>query len=88
VTVSQQIRSRSSGAQRRASSMKTAKNRIHIDSRVAAGRRVDQTLREQEIRAKVAELVAARTTAVRGDSFRRSVVGGWGPAAHILRAGR
>jgi hypothetical protein len=48
---------------------KTAKNRMHIDIRVAAGRPVDQTLREQEIRAKVAELVAAGATTVREDAF-------------------
>jgi len=49
---------------------RTAKNRTHIDIRVAGGGRlVDQATREQWIRAKVAELVAAGATAVREDSF-------------------
>ena len=48
---------------------KTAKNRIHIDIRVAGGRPVDPDLREQEIRAKAAELAAAGATAVREDAF-------------------
>jgi hypothetical protein len=47
---------------------KTAKNRLHLDIRVAAGRPVDQTVREQWIRAKVAELVAAGAAAVREES--------------------
>jgi catechol 2,3-dioxygenase-like lactoylglutathione lyase family enzyme len=47
---------------------KTAKNRMHLDIRVAAGRPVDQAVRERWIRAKVAELVAAGATAVREES--------------------
>ena len=47
---------------------KTAKNRLHLDIRVAAGQPVDQTVREQWIREKVAELVAAGATAVREES--------------------
>jgi len=48
---------------------KTAKNRLHIDIRVAGEppRPVDQGLREQWIRAKVAELIAAGGTAIRED---------------------
>lgn len=48
---------------------KTAKNRIHIDIRVAAGRPVDQAIREQWIRAKAVELVAAGATVVREESY-------------------
>src|SRR3989337_2219331 len=48
---------------------KTAKNRVHIDIRVAGGRPVNPDLREQRMRAKAAELVAAGATAVREDSF-------------------
>jgi hypothetical protein len=48
---------------------KTAKNRIHIDIRVAGERPVDPQLREQWIRAKAAELVASGAIAVREDSF-------------------
>jgi Glyoxalase-like domain len=48
---------------------KTAKNRMHIDIRVAGGHPVDLGLREQWIRVKAAELVAAGATAVREDSF-------------------
>jgi Glyoxalase-like domain len=48
---------------------KTAKNRIHIDIRVAVGRRLDPGPREQSIRVKAAELVAAGATAVREDAF-------------------
>ncbi|GAA3339587.1 VOC family protein [Amorphoplanes nipponensis] len=44
---------------------KTAKNRLHIDIRVAAGRRTDPAVREQLIRSRAAELVAAGATAVR-----------------------
>jgi hypothetical protein len=46
---------------------KTAKNRLHIDIRVAGGRPVEQDLREQWIRAKVAELLAAGASAIRED---------------------
>ncbi len=48
---------------------KTAKNRMHIDVRVAGGHPDDPALREQWIRAKSAELVAAGATAVREDAF-------------------
>jgi hypothetical protein len=48
---------------------KTAKNRLHMDIRVAAGQDVDQTVREQWIRTKVADLVAAGATAVREESY-------------------
>jgi nucleotide-binding universal stress UspA family protein len=48
---------------------KSAKNRVHIDIRVAGGRPVDQAVREQWIRAKAADLVAAGATAVREDAF-------------------
>lgn len=48
---------------------KTAKNRIHIDIRVAAGRSVDPPVREEWIRAKVAELVADGGTAVREEYY-------------------
>ena len=48
---------------------KTAKNRMHIDIRVAGGRQVDPALREQWIRAKAAELVTAGATTVREDSY-------------------
>jgi 2-polyprenyl-6-methoxyphenol hydroxylase-like FAD-dependent oxidoreductase len=44
---------------------KTAKNRIHIDIRVAGEPPWDMTEREQLIRAKVGELLAAGATAVR-----------------------
>jgi hypothetical protein len=48
---------------------KVAKNRIHIDVRVAGGAPVDQATREQWIRATVAQLVAAGATAVREDAY-------------------
>jgi hypothetical protein len=48
---------------------KTAKNRVHLDIRVTAGQSVDPAVREQLIRAKVAELVAAGATAVREESY-------------------
>jgi hypothetical protein len=38
---------------------KTAKNRVHLDVRVAGGGPVDEALREQRIRDMAAELVAA-----------------------------
>lgn len=41
---------------------KTAKNRLHVDLQVSGGRQVDQTLREEAIRAKVDELVALGAT--------------------------
>jgi hypothetical protein len=48
---------------------KTAKNRMHIDIRVAGGHPVDPDLHEQWVRAKAAELAAAGATVVREDSF-------------------
>jgi hypothetical protein len=48
---------------------KTAKNRIHIDIRVAGGRSLDPDLRERWIRAKAAELLASGASAVREDAF-------------------
>ena len=48
---------------------KTAKNRFHIDIRVAAGQPVEQSVREERIRAKVAVLVGAGATAVREESY-------------------
>jgi len=48
---------------------KTAKNRMHIDIRVAGAPPWDMPEREQRIRAKVSELVAAGATAVREESF-------------------
>ena len=48
---------------------KTAKNRVHLDIRVAGGRPVDQALRERWIREKAAELVAAGATVIREDAF-------------------
>jgi hypothetical protein len=44
---------------------KTAKNRLHIDIRVAGEPPWDRTEREQLIRAKASELVAAGAVAVR-----------------------
>jgi Glyoxalase-like domain len=48
---------------------KTAKNRMHIDIRVAGKPPWDLAAREQLIRAKAAELAAAGATTVREDSF-------------------
>ena len=48
---------------------KTAKNRFHIDIRVAAGRPVEQSVREEWVRAKVTELVGAGATAVREECY-------------------
>jgi Glyoxalase-like domain len=48
---------------------KTAKNRVHVDIRVAAGQQVGPELREEWIRAKVAELADAGATAVREESY-------------------
>lgn len=47
---------------------KTAKNRLHIDIRVAGEPPWDMAEREQLIRAKAAELVAAGATTV-GEEF-------------------
>lgn len=48
---------------------KTAKNRVHIDIRVAGEPPWDMTEREQRIRVKVGELAAAGATAVREESY-------------------
>lgn len=48
---------------------KTAKNRMHIDIRVAGEPPWDMAEREQLIRAKAAELVMAGATTVREDSY-------------------
>jgi hypothetical protein len=48
---------------------KTAKNRFHIDIRVAAGQPMDPVVRTARIRDKVAELVAAGATVVREESY-------------------
>lgn len=48
---------------------KTAKNRLHIDVRVAGGRHLDQSLRRERILAMVDRLVAAGGTVLRQDSF-------------------
>ncbi len=48
---------------------KTAKNRFHIDIRVAAGQPVDPGVREEWIRAKVTQLVDAGATTVREESY-------------------
>jgi hypothetical protein len=48
---------------------KSAKNRMHIDIRVAGEPPWDLTEREQLIRAKVGELVAAGATAVREEHY-------------------
>jgi len=48
---------------------KTAKNRMHIDIRVAGEPPWDMAEREQLIRAKVAELVAAGATAQREETY-------------------
>jgi hypothetical protein len=48
---------------------KTAKNRFHIDLRVAGEPPWDMAARALLIRAKVAELIAAGATAVREESY-------------------
>jgi len=48
---------------------KTAKNRMHIDIRVAGGAPWDMVERERLIRAKAAELVAAGATTVREEAY-------------------
>lgn len=48
---------------------KTAKNRVHLDIRVAAGQGVRPDVREQWIRAKVAELAQAEAAVVREESY-------------------
>jgi hypothetical protein len=46
-----------------------AKNRFHIDIRVAGERQIDPAQREQWVRAKSAELVGAGATVVREDAY-------------------
>jgi hypothetical protein len=46
---------------------KTAKNRLHLDLRVAGGRHLDQSLRRERILAMVERLVAAGGTVLRED---------------------
>jgi catechol 2,3-dioxygenase-like lactoylglutathione lyase family enzyme len=48
---------------------KVAKNRVHIDIRVAGERPVEQATREQWVRAKVTELEAAGATTVREETY-------------------
>jgi hypothetical protein len=48
---------------------KTAKNRVHIDIRVAGEPPWDMDARERLIRAKVADLAAAGATTVREESY-------------------
>ncbi len=48
---------------------KVAKNRVHIDIRVAGEQQIEPELREQWMRAKAAELLAAGAVVVREDSF-------------------
>jgi hypothetical protein len=50
---------------------KTAKNRVHIDIRVAGDEPWDMAEREQLIRAKVPELQAAGATTVREEFYGR-----------------
>jgi len=56
---------------------KSAKLRMHIDIRVAGEPPWDMAKREQLIRAKVSELVAAGATAVREESYG-------GPLGHVV----
>jgi hypothetical protein len=48
---------------------KTAKNRLHIDIRVAGEPPWDMARREQQIRAKAADLTAAGATHVRDETY-------------------
>ena len=48
---------------------KTAKNRVHVDIRVAAGRPVEPDVRERWVRAKAAELVVAGASVVREETY-------------------
>ena len=48
---------------------KTSKNRMHIDLRVAHGHDVDNARREEWVRDKVADLVAAGANTVRVDHY-------------------
>jgi len=48
---------------------KTAKNRMHIDIRVAGEQPVEQRVREQWVRAKAAELVDAGASTVREETY-------------------
>lgn len=52
---------------------KTAKNRVHIDIRVAGEPPWDMAERERLIHAKVAELVAAGATVVREETYDESL---------------
>jgi hypothetical protein len=52
---------------------KTAKNRMHIDIRVAGEPPWDMTEREQRIREKVTELTAAGATSVREERYGDSL---------------
>jgi hypothetical protein len=54
---------------------KTAKNRMHIDIRVAGEPPWDMARREQLIRAKSAELVSAGATLVREESYGGDTLG-------------
>jgi Glyoxalase-like domain len=54
---------------RRVPEGRTAKNRVHLDVRVAGGGPGDEALRERRIRDKAAELVAAGATVVREHAF-------------------
>ena len=56
---------------------KSAKNRMHIDIRVGGTPPGDQAAREQLIRAKAAELVAAGASTVREQSYG-------GPLGHVV----
>jgi hypothetical protein len=47
---------------------KTAKNRVHLDIRVAAGQPAEPGVRDQRIRAKVADLLTAGATILRETS--------------------
>jgi hypothetical protein len=49
----------------RVSEGKTAKNRVHIDVRIAGGGPGDEAIREQRMRDKAAELVAASAIVLR-----------------------
>lgn len=49
--------------------MQGTPNRMHIDIRVAGQRRVDSAVREQWIRSKADELVAAGASVVREEAY-------------------
>lgn len=48
---------------------KTAKNRLHIDIRVAAGQQIDESQRDELIRAKSADLIDAGATVVQEHTY-------------------